>query len=116
MVTITELEISRVDITERIACYTEGPDLFDRWYSLVKQKYPNVWLVRCARNGLKKINCDARSISCYGNPLEYIIAPNATSIFCRVGEIPRVIIAPKLRLLQTKNGEIRYPDDSPGFR
>lgn len=84
MVLITELQNAAINMNIRNAKYTEGPDRFDEWYQLVREKYPNVKKIVCSGNQLVSINCTGdETLHCENNQLEQINCPNVRALWCK---------------------------------
>jgi hypothetical protein len=83
MVLIRELRGLIIDRSVIFAKYIEGPDHFDEWYALVREKYPNVTKINCENNKLTEINCpDAIKIVCSNNNIKSLNCPNAVKVTC----------------------------------
>jgi len=84
MVLISELLNLQYTKNITVAYYTEGPDHFDEWYALVKQKFPNIETIYCYENKLTSLKClDPIKLFCYDNQLVSLECPNAIQIDCR---------------------------------
>jgi hypothetical protein len=100
MVIIGEIKKSAIDTSITFARYVEGPDKFDEWYALVRQKYPNATRIHCANNKLTSISCpNATQINCQDNNLTELYCPSATKIWCFNNPNLRLIDAPNLEYL-----------------
>jgi hypothetical protein len=100
MVLISELRNCDINLHTEKAQYTEGPDHFDEWFKLVREKLPYVTSIYCYGNKLTELNCpgmrivdcdsnkltrlvcDADIVSCSRNKLTELICLNATSVYC----------------------------------
>ena len=83
MASISYLVKSSVDLEVKIATYTEGPDHFDEWFALVKEKYPNIRVVNCKNNNLTSLKCSNIAIlNCGDNKLEHLDCPGVLYIEC----------------------------------
>lgn len=100
MVSIRDLQQFPVDYKCISARYHEGPDRFDEWYKLAREKYPNLTTVICTDNNLTSFACDAQQIMCSRNPMTVINCPNATVIHCLGNPVLEHIIAPELHHLR----------------
>jgi hypothetical protein len=91
MVIIGEIKKSAIDTSITFARYVEGPDKFDEWYALVRQKYPNATRIHCANNKLTSISCpDATEINCGGNKLISIYCPDVIKLYCNDNKLTSI--------------------------
>ena len=74
MVLIQELKCALVDNIVTEAIYEEGPDHFDEWYKLVREKYPNLKQIDCSNNKLTSLPeiDDIPYIDCSNNRLKFL--------------------------------------------
>ncbi len=108
MVLISEMLNLQVNKDITFAVYTEGPDHFDEWYALVKQKYPNITSIYCWNNGLTSIKCfDAIKIYCNDNELISLECPNATLVSCPYNKL-KTLICPNATIIYCDHNELVY--------
>ena len=131
MVLIKYLKSSPINNDVLFAEYKEGPDNFDEWFSLVKEKYPNIKGIYCSNNKLVTLNCpgidtiycqynnlidiycpDCKKLYCHDNELIEIYGPNINTLICNQNPDLRYIEAPELkRLKYDKRCDIEIPLD-----
>lgn len=128
MVKIAKLEqITVPDMSVKYAGFSDSPDMFDKWYKLVREKYPEATRINCSYSKLQsldvpgaiKIHCDknelrtinapdAKVIDCPYNQLRTLNAPMATKICCYNNQLESIIAPNVVEIICHNNPNLKF--------